>query len=63
MQLNPGQIRALASMLCDYATVENCLEPHELDIIIAIAVEANFPQDTIERVWRVHAQALADLEA
>jgi hypothetical protein len=50
-------------MLCDYATIENCLAPDEVDIVIKIAVRANFPQDSIERLWRIHADAVATLEA
>jgi hypothetical protein len=57
------ETRLLASMLCDYATIENCLAPDEVDIIIKIAVNAGFPQDTIEALWRVHSASVATLEA
>jgi hypothetical protein len=62
MKLDIQETRILASILCDYATIENCLAPHELDLIIKVAINADFPQDTIEALWRVHSQAVADLE-
>ena len=62
MQLNETETRILAAMVCDYATMESCLVPDELDIVIKIAVAANFPQDSIEALWRIHAKAVADLE-
>ena len=61
MQLDPLEIRTLAAMVCDYATIENCLAPYELDIAIKIAIAANFPQDSIEHLRRIHAQAVDDL--
>jgi hypothetical protein len=63
LELTHRDLVTLASMLCDYATIENCLAPDEVDIIIKIAVQANFPQDSIERLWRIHADAVATLEA
>ncbi len=62
MQLNETETRILASMLCDYAQCEMCLAPDELDIVIKIAVQANFPQDSIEALWRLHAESVANLE-
>jgi hypothetical protein len=62
LELTHRDLVTLASMLCDYATIENCLAPDEVDIIIKIAVQANFPQDSIERLWRIHADAVATLE-
>jgi len=63
MQLDQTEIRTLASMLCDYAQMEMCLAPDEVDIVIKVAVQANFPQDSIERLWRIHAEAVANLDA
>lgn len=63
LELTHRDLVTLASMLCDYATIENCLAPDEVDIVIKIAVQANFPQDSIERLWRIHADAVATLEA
>lgn len=62
MKLSIQETRILASMLCDYAQCEMCLAPHELDIVIKIAVQADFPQDSIEALWRVHAESVANLE-
>lgn len=63
MQLNPETIRTLAVMLCDYAQIEGiCLEPHEVDSIIELASAANFPQSTIEELWRIHALAALEME-
>lgn len=63
MELSKTEIRTLAAMLCDYAQAEMCLAPDELDIVIKIAINANFPQDSIEALWRLHAESLANLEA
>jgi hypothetical protein len=62
MQLDQTETRTLASMLCDYAQMETCLAPDEVDIVIKVAVQANFPQDTIEALWRIHAESMATLE-
>ena len=61
MQLDQTETRTLAAMLCDYATIENCLAPDELDVVIKVAVAANFPQDSIELLWRIHSAAVATL--
>lgn len=63
MQLTFIELRTLAAMLCDYATIENCLAPDELDIVIKVAVSANFPQNSIEHLARIRANAIADLDA
>ena len=62
LELTHRDLITLTSMLCDYATMESCLAPDEVDIVIKIAVQANFPQDSIERLWRIHADAVATLE-
>ena len=65
MQLKQDEIRDIAVMLCDYANIEGIgLEPHQVYLAIRFAVAANFPQDTIERLWRIHTIAEQDyLEA
>lgn len=62
MQLNPEQTRIIASILCDYAQIESCLAPDELDVVINVAREAGFPQNSIEALARMRANAIALLE-
>lgn len=64
MQLNEIETGTLAAMLCDYAEIEGTgITPPELELIIKIATNANFPQNSIEHLWRIHAEATALLEA
>lgn len=62
MQLNPEQTRIVASILCDYAQIESCLAPDELDVVIDVAREAGFPQNSIEALARMRANAIALLD-
>jgi hypothetical protein len=62
MQLDQNETRVLAAMLCDYATIENCLAPDELDIVMKVAVASNFPEDSLNIIRRLHAESVANLE-
>lgn len=64
MKIENSDLSLLAMMLCDYAEIEGiCITPPELELIVRIATEANFPQSSIEHLWRIHAKAVATLEA
>lgn len=58
MELKEHEVRTLAVMICDYAGIQDVSPtPDEMDIVIKLAVAANFPQDSIERLWRIHEAA------
>ena len=63
MKIENYELSLLAVMLCDYAEIEGiCITPPELELIINIVREAKLPQNTVEHLWRIHAQAVATLE-
>lgn len=64
MKIENSDLYLLAMMLCDYAEIEGTgITPPELELIVRIATEANFPQNTVEHLWRIHAKATELLEA
>lgn len=64
MKIENSDLSLLAYILCDYTEIEGTgITPPELELIARIATEANFPQSTIEALWRKHAEAEATLAA